>query len=302
MDALRSALALALLAAGMVCGCRPAGPEAQAAEPLLWLPIPLIAGAEDPILREAVAQAAREMESSEWPDSRVVRTAPTLGEVRERIMPPAHSAVQEETTYQAVFFRDGLWGQAQWCCTFWPKHRRSGCVEVRLTLCPCCRAAKELILMDVANRDLPVPVTVALYFQPMEKLGNVAFGRVDAEHGDIRFVRDNIFVHVRTHGALAGQTEAIARKIDRLIRRQRRISYGALVRRRPVVCIPATDEGAGPAGRYVCCEVVAGQGRQIVCWEAWVNGHSATPKWLNLTVVTDDLLARSCRGLVEPAE
>ena len=315
MNALKATVLTLLPALGVLCGCQTRKPEPEVGEPLLWVPMPLLAGAEDPALRQAVLEVARELEFQDWPDSRVRRTAPDLSTIRTHIMPPAYSSIQEDATYQAVFFRDGLWGQVMWNCSFWPRHRRVGCVEVRLVLCPCCRAAKELILLEAAEHELPVPVTMSLYFRPVEKLGNVAFGRVDEEHGEIRFVRDNVFVHIRTRGALAAQTEELARRLDRAIRKQPWTSYEALLRRRPVVKIAATDEGASPTGRCVCCQISPPSGQKIVCCEAWVNGMRApsragrvalgpraAPKWVNLTVVTDRLLARSCEGLVQPAE
>ncbi len=316
MNATKPATALALLWLGVLVGCRAGPSQPASSSPFQWVLTPLVRGAEDPVFRANVTDAAEAMEFEEWPRSRVLRRPPPMGELRRLLVGPAHSSVQETTSYEAVGFKDGLWGQALWSCSFWPQHRRTACVSVRLALCPSSRAAAEMILLEAAKCDLPVPVAVSLYFQPIEKLGNVAFGRQDQGFGEVRFARDNMFVHVNATGVLASEAVPLARKIDALIRKQRRVSYRGLVARRPEVQIPPTAGTADSAEpQAVCCRVAPAKGQKVVCCNAWVDGFSAQagpdgrielgpragPKWVNLTVVTDELLARSCEGMVRPA-
>lgn len=315
MNAVRAAFPLVILAAAALSGCRPGGQQPEPARPLQWVPMPSIAGSEDPSLRAALLEAARVMEFEDWPGSRVLRTAPEFGDIRALLFPSAHSSIRENTTYEAVSFNDGLWGQVRWKCVFWPGRLSPECVEVRLVLCPSCLAAKELLLLDAAVADVPVPVTVSLYFQRIKKIGNVAFGRLEDGYGEIRFVRDNVFVHISTRGGLAEETASLARRIDGLIRKRPRRSYRGLIRRRPTIQIAPTDEPGPSAQRAACCRISAPGGRKIVSCNACVNGldasvgkdgrvdlgATAVPKWVNLTAVTDELLVGRCERLVVPA-
>ncbi len=116
-----------------------------------------------------------------------------------------------------------------------------GLIQIELTLAPNPNAAREFMISKMILSMLPVDELIRLYTQTerTEALGDVSYSIASRSNDQvqIRFVRDNIYVEIKSQGTLTSQSLTIARKIDTLILEQPILSDSQILDMKPVITL-----------------------------------------------------------------
>jgi len=173
---------------------------------------------DDPFARRAAALASA-LGFAAWPRTSDLYAMPAVG--TSLLRDPA--AVQDEVrSCTTVPFGDEGWPQCTWS---WKGRRtelrnRPGedWLDIQITMAPSSQAAQEYLLRALADNQLPTEMLIARCkaAERPENLGDVAFVVSGPRGTDttVSFLRGNLVVRARGHGALAAEGRPLAARLD----------------------------------------------------------------------------------------
>lgn len=165
-----------------------------------------------------------------------------------------------------------------------------GRINVTLCVAPSSRAGQELMLAVMAASNMPATAVASTYRRGKgpEGLGDVSFMTGSVSKGDIcvKFVRDNIFVDIRSKGCFGEEGLGVAKKVDAVMVKQMPLTHQQLLARRPSIVVrPVVEKTASAKQKTVSYDVSAPAGQEIVRVKAYVDGENTWTRGNKIYIV-----------------
>ena len=179
----------------------------------------------DDYFARRTAELAAALGFAAWPRTTELYGMPAVGTGLLRDPAQVQDEVRSCTT---VPFDDEGWPQCTWS---WRSRRAEGreragedWLDLQVTVAPSGRAAQEYLLRTLADNQLPTELLIARCkaAERPEGLGHVSFVVTAPKGADttVTFLRGNLVVRVRGHGALAAEARPLAARLDERVAAQ----------------------------------------------------------------------------------